>query len=42
MDEETTLKLEEKYKELPDQQLIKMLSYGGEAYEEGVWDLNRL
>ena len=39
MDEETTLKLEEKYKELPDQQLIKMLSYGGEAYEEGVWDL---
>jgi len=39
LDEETILRLKENYKKLFDQQLIKMLSFGREAYEEAAWDL---
>ena len=39
MEKEILSKLKEKYKELPDEQIIEMLSSGKDAYEEGVWDL---
>jgi membrane protease YdiL (CAAX protease family) len=39
VDEETILRLKENYKKFPDQQLIEMLSYSKDAYEEAAWDL---